>query len=94
VKRGREWFSLRGSLARLRFRFHPRGHRRDHLRTDCATPSEANLARDDALPEGSFDADDFDNQGTTFKLEGTSVFSDRGYRGELRWELDYAVKRR
>ena len=94
VKRGREWFSLRGSLARLRFRFHPRGRGRDYLRTDCVAPSEATLARDGALPKGEFDAADFQNQRTSFRLEGKSVFSDRGYRGELRWELGYSVKRR
>lgn len=94
VSRRREWFSLRGSIARLRFRLHPRGHGRDYLRTLCATPSEANLARDGALPEGTFDARDFKNERTAFKLEGTSVFSDRGYRGELRWKLSYRVARR
>lgn len=94
VTRGREWFSLRGSIERLLFRFHPRGFGRDHLRTDCATPTEANLARDSALPAGSFEAKDFDNQRTSFRLEGKSVFNDRGYRGELRWELSYAIRRR
>ena len=94
VRRGPEWFSLRGSLARLRFRFHPRGRGRDYLRTDCDAPSEVDLARDGALPQGSFDASDFRNERTSFSLDGKSVLSDRGYRGELRWELDYAVKRR
>ena len=46
--------------------------------------SEANLARDRALPKGSFDADNFDNERTSFQLRGTSIFADRGYRGELR----------
>ena len=94
VTRKREWFSLRGTLRRLQFRFHPRQSRRDHLRTLCPTPSEANLARDGALPVGSFDARDFDNEKTRFQLEGTSVFNDRGYRGELRWDLSYTVERR
>jgi hypothetical protein len=94
VKRDIEWFSLRGSLERLRFRLHPRRRTRDQLRTLCATPTEANLRRDGALPAGTFDADDFRNQRTRFELKGTSVFNDRGYRGELTWNLSYAVKRR
>ena len=94
VKRTNEWFSLRGSLERLRFRLHPRRAKRDHLRTLCATPSEANLARDGALPEGTFEADDFRNERTHFELNGTSVFNDRGYRGELRWKLAYSVAKR
>jgi hypothetical protein len=93
VEHTRDWFSLRGGLARLVFRFHrPRRKDRDYLRTDCPTPTEANLARDDALPKGSFDADDFEQDRTAFRLEGKSVLTDRGYRGTLRWQLRYSVK--
>ena len=94
VARTRERFSLRGGLRRLVFRLHSPREGRDYLRTDCPTPGEAHLARDGALPKGSFAAADFARDRTAFELEGKSVLDDRGYRGTLRWKLSYRIKRR
>jgi hypothetical protein len=97
VKRRREVFSLTtGSrLSRLLFVFHDSpGTTPDYLRSDCLTPTEAHLARQDALPQGTFPAKNFDNQRTSFRLSGEASFRDRGYRGSVKWSLGYRVKRR
>ena len=95
VRRTRERFSLnsRSRLGKLLFTFHQRPGR-DLLATDCLTPTEAHLARSNALPRARFKARSFDRDRTNFQIEGHSPFTDRGYSGEVRWKLTYAVHRR
>ena len=96
VRHRSETFSLdsgRG-LRRLLFILHPRPTRHDYLRTECAGPSEANLARAGTLPEATFKRRDFSFPRTSFRATGDAFFRDRGYRGTVRWTLGYRVVRR
>ena len=96
VRHRTESFSLDSGrvLRRLLFTLHPRPTRRDYLRTDCAGPSEANLARTGSLPEATFKRRDFGFQRTSFRAAGEAFFRNRGYRGTVRWSLGYRVVRR
>jgi hypothetical protein len=93
VSHGKEHFSLtsRSRLGSLLFEFH--GGRTDHIVTDCPGPTEADLAHDRALPEGSFRQKDFKGFSTKFNLKGSSVFRESGYRGSAAWNLTYRLER-
>ena len=95
VRRTRERFSLNRDtrLGRLLFTAHPRPGI-DLLATDCLTPNEKSLARTDALPKARFRARSFDHAETTLQAKGEAAFTDRGYRGEVRWKLSYQIQRR
>jgi hypothetical protein len=94
VRHTREHFSLdsKSRLGRLIFGLH--GGKTDYLTTDCAGPTEANLKRDGALPNGKFKRSDFDAPSTTFGLKGSAPFREKGYRGDTTWKLKYRVARR
>ena len=93
VTHRREHFSLtsRSRLGSLLFEFH--GGKTDHLVTDCAGPTEADLAHDHALPEGSFRQKDFKGFSVSFGVKGSSPFRESGYRGTVTWKLRYALER-
>jgi hypothetical protein len=93
VQHKREEFSLRSKsrLGRLVFGLH--GGTTDYLVTDCAGPTEAALAHDNALPSGTFKRQDFDAPSTTFGLTGSSNFREAGYVGSVTWKLKYKLRR-
>jgi hypothetical protein len=93
VSHRREHFSLtsRSQLGSLLFEFH--GGRTDYMVTDCAGPTEADLAHDRALPEGSFRQKDFKGFSVKFALRGNSSFRESGYRGTVTWNLKYGLER-
>jgi hypothetical protein len=93
VRHKREEFSLssKSRLGKLLFGLH--GGKTDYLLTDCAGPTEKMLARDNALPSGTFKRAHFDAPSTTFGLKGSSNFSEAGYVGSVTWKLQYTVKR-
>jgi hypothetical protein len=93
VTHGREHFSItsRSRLGSLLFQFH--GGKTDHIVTDCAGPTEADLAHDRALPQASFRQKDFRGFSVKFGLKGSSAFRESGYRGTVTWNLKYRLER-
>ena len=93
VRHDREHFSLisRSRLGSLLFEFH--GGKTDHIVTDCPGPTEADLAHDRALPEGSFRQKDFKGFNVKFGVRGSSAFRESGYRGTVTWNLKYRLER-
>jgi hypothetical protein len=93
VRHKHEEFSLgsKSRLGKLLFGLH--GGKTDYLLTDCAGPTEKMLARDKALPSGTFKRSHFAAPSTTFGLKGSSNFSEAGYVGSVTWKLQYTVKR-
>jgi len=93
VRHKRDEFSLssKSRLGKLLFGLH--GGDTDYLLTDCGGPTEKMLARDKALPSGTFKRAHFDAVSTTFGLKGSSNFSEAGYVGSVTWKLSYSVKR-
>jgi hypothetical protein len=93
VRHKREQFSIasKSRLGRLVFGLH--GARIDYLVTDCAGPTEAQLERDGALPNGTFKRTAFEARTTTFGLTGSASFREAGYLGKASWKLSYRVRR-
>ncbi len=93
ISHGREHFSLRSRsrLGSLLFELHH--GKTDHLVTDCPGPTEADLAHDRALPEGSFRQKDFKGFNVNFGTKGSSAFRESGYRGTATWNLKYRLER-
>lgn len=93
VRRRHETFALSSRTRSGRLLFGLHGTKLDFLGSHCATPSEVELAADGALPHGSFKRSAFGSERTSFRLSGSALFREHGYRGRVRWSLSYRLER-
>jgi hypothetical protein len=84
--------SLRSSPESVLLRYHAGAP--DYLDTDCPGPTERDLRRAGALPEGAFPARGFRRRRLKFEMSGGQPFRARGFSAASEWDLKFRAKAR